>query len=135
MRFDLKSNLALAVSLAIALRNASATVNGSSVDLQGYGSALVAVTTGTMTDGTVTFEVQESDDNAAWSAVADADLQGVETDLSLAATDDDKIKVVGYKGNKRYLRVASTMVAGATGGTFGALILRGHARHKGGVAV
>ncbi|MFF0867635.1 Bbp16 family capsid cement protein [Nonomuraea sp. NPDC003560] len=125
-RFDNVNDISVAVSLPAAAR--TATANGTGVDLNGYNAAAVVITSGTVTDGSVyTFEVQESDDNATFTAVADADLIGTEPTLSSA--DDNVVREVGYKGNKRYIRVALTTVTGATtGGLFAAIVVRGKPR-------
>lgn len=128
---DLYNNLAPVVSLSPAARTASA--DGTGVDLQGYEGALVLVTTGTITDGTHTVELQESDDNSTFSAVADADLQGDEP--AIGAANDNTSYKLGYLGSKRYLRVAVTVAGATTGGVYGASIVRGFARHKGSQAV
>jgi hypothetical protein len=78
------------------------------------------VSTGTVTDaGTASgfsFEVQESDTTAAAdaTAVADADLVGLESALTVTAdTDDDKlIGSIGYIGSKRYVRIVATGTTG-----------------------
>lgn len=86
------------------------------VDLQGFDSCTLLVMTGTVTDaGTasgIVCEVQESDLTTAVSAtaVADAELLGAESALSiLLDTDDNKIiSAIGYVGNARYVRVNYT---------------------------
>jgi hypothetical protein len=103
----------------------NATVTGASVDRAGGGkmfqAALIHIQTGTMTDGTHAITVEESDDNAAWGTVAAGSLQGAAP--TLTGTDDNVIKTLGSLGLKRYLRVKSTVTAGATGGAYGASII------------
>ena len=104
----------------------AATTTGSSVDRAAsaamYQSAMVIVQTGTMTDGTHTISVEESDDNSAWSTVATGDLQG--TAPAIVSTDDNKMFTLGYQGIKRYLRVKTTVTGSpATGGAYGAIVL------------
>jgi hypothetical protein len=126
-RLDNVNDISVAASLAPAAR--TATANGTGVDLTGYNAAAVVITAGTITDGTLyTFEVQESDDNATFTAVADADLIG--TEPALAASDDNAVRELGYKGIKRYIRVALTGATGApaTGGVFAAIVVRGKPR-------
>jgi hypothetical protein len=125
MMRDLKNNFDAVISLAPAARTASA--NGSGVDLSGYGGAMVLVTTGLITDATHTIEVQESEDNATFTAVADADLQG--TEPAIGAADDNKVYRVGYLGNKRYVRVVVTVAGATTGGVLGASVVRGLPRY------
>ncbi|MFM9542320.1 hypothetical protein [Streptomyces turgidiscabies] len=125
---DAYSNVTVRATLAIATRTASA--NGTGVDryLSGaaFQDAMVIVHTGTITDGTHTVEVQDSDDNTTFAAVADTYLQG--TEPAIVAADDDKLFVVGYKGLKRYLRVVVTAAGTTSGGTLGATVLLANPR-------
>lgn len=126
-RLDNVNDFSVAQSLVPAARTAAG--NGTGVDLAGYNAAAVIITSGVITDGTLyTFEVQESDDNSTFTAVADADLIG--TEPALAASDDNVVREVGYKGIKRYIRVAITGATGspATGGVFAAFVVRGKPR-------
>ena len=100
----------------------SATLSGTTkssgewVDVQDFDSLTFIVSTGTVTDaGTASgfaFQVEEGDDTttAGATAVADTDLIGVESDLTVTAdTDDDKvIGTIGYRGTKRYVRMTAT---------------------------
>lgn len=124
---DLYNNVQVKPSLTNALRSATAT--GSAVDRAYNGSmfnsAMVVVHTGTITDGTHTITVEESDDNSAW-ATATA-LQG--TVPAVVAADDDKVFEIGYLGGKRYIRVKSTVSGSpATGGIYDALVVLGDPR-------
>ncbi|UBU10026.1 hypothetical protein [Nonomuraea gerenzanensis] len=123
---DLYSNVLLKQSLLPATRT-NGTVNGSAVDRKedgcDYQAVLVLVTAGTITDGTHTIEVQDSDDGSNFTAVADAFLQGAEP--AIAAADDNKDYAIGYTGLKRYVRVAVTTAGATTGGVFGAAVLLG----------
>lgn len=123
---DLYNLISVAQSLAPAARSSSA--NGAGVDLQGYDSAVVVVETGAITDGTHTIVVQESDDNSAYTAVADADLQG--TEPAIVSTDDNVVFEIGYFGIKRYVRAAVTVAGATTGGVYGAHVVRGNKRKQ-----
>lgn len=123
---DLENRLNVAQSLAPAARTASA--NGTGVDLANYDGAVVEITTGTITDGTHTVEVQESADNATFTAVADADLIGSEP--AIGAADDNVIYKIGYIGTKRYLRGAVTVAGATTGGVYGINVIRGYPRKQ-----
>lgn len=126
---DAYANVTVKATLAIATRTASA--NGTGVDRVGggamYQDAMVVVHTGTITDGTHAVDIQESDDNSAWSSVAAGELQGAEP--SIVAADDDKVFIVGYKGIKRYLRVAVTASGTTTGGVYGATVVLANPRN------
>jgi hypothetical protein len=109
------------VTLATALRT-NGTVNGTAVDTAGTGnnfrSAMLLLVPGTITDGTHTVTLQDSDDGSTFAAVPADQVQGT---LSAAATNTPQRQA--YLGSKRYLR-ASVVTAGATtGGTTTAVIL------------
>ena len=122
MSRDLYSGTEAVQTLAPAARTASA--NGTGVDLAGYNAALVLVNVGAWTDGTHTFEVQDSDDNSTFAAVADDYLIGTEPVVD-AADEDNVVYEVGYKGIRRYLRVIVTCAGTTTGAIYGAVIVRG----------
>ncbi|HEY9369263.1 hypothetical protein [Streptomyces sp.] len=127
MATDMVNSIAVSQSLVPAAR--TATGNGTSVDRTGYEAVTVVIVSGVITDGTLyTFEVKESDDNSTFTAVADADLIG--TEPALAATDDNVVREVGYKGRKRYVRVDLVGATGSpsTGGVFGAFVVLGKGR-------
>ncbi|MBP2583393.1 hypothetical protein J3A78_003871 [Streptomyces sp. PvR006] len=119
------------ITLAQATRT-NGTATGTTVDmhenLDASRSALIVVFTGTMTDGSVAVTLEESSDNSSWSTVAAPDLQGAAP--TIASTDDDKVFELGYVGSKRYLRVKAVTTGATSGGTFGAVIVRGFPRRQ-----
>ncbi len=126
---DLYNNLLVKATVPLALR--TVTVTGTGVDRNedgnGYQSCLIVIPTGTITDGTHTIEVQDSDVlGSGYTAVADAYLQG--TEPAIAAADDDKVYEIGYLGTKRYVRVVGTLAGTTTGGVWGALVVLGDPR-------
>ena len=123
MNFDLYSNIDIAQSLSPAARTTS--VNGTGIDLQGYQAAVFELSTGVITDGTHTLDLQESDDNSAFTSIAASDLLGTESTIAL--TDDNVIKRCGYIGTKRYIRVAMTLSGTTTGGVYGINVIRSRA--------
>lgn len=101
----------------------TATQLSSSIDLAGYHGAVVALLIGAFGDvqsGTIYMEgeLQESNDDSTYTAVADADLLFPPSDAARAGTavgtffqskttaahDLSGIYTVGYRGNKRYLK-------------------------------
>lgn len=117
-------------SLAITTRTAAA--NGTAVDRQlsgasgtneWYGSAMLVVHTGAITDGTHAITLEVSDDNSSWAAAPAADLQG--SLPSIGSSNDDALYEVGYTGTKRYLRAVTSPSGTTTGGVYGATILLG----------
>jgi len=118
-------NISPAISLAPAARTANEA--GAAVDLAGFYGALVVIETGAITDGTHTFELQESADGSNWAPVADTDLLG--TEPVVKAGDENKVFSVGYLGDKRYIRVAVNVSDASNGGVYSAVVLRGFPRH------
>lgn len=120
---DAYNNLLVKNTLTPAAR--TATANGTTVDRAEDSSmfqdALISIAVGTVTDGTHTFEVQDSDDNSSWAAVADAYLQG--TEPAVTSSTDETVYEIGYKGLKRYVRVAVTVATATTGGVYGATVV------------
>jgi hypothetical protein len=106
------------------------TVNGTGVDLhasgQGYRTALAVIHCGAITDGTHTFELQDSADNSTFAAVGDAFLLGAEP--AIVSTDDNEINLIGYTGTKRYLRLSVTTAGATSGGIFSGVIIVGGGR-------
>lgn len=108
---DLKSNIKPVLSLVPATRNAAA--NGTGIDLAGFNAASVVFANGAIggtASPTFTFEVQESDDNTTFTAVADKDLRGTEPVITAA----NQISQVSYIGNKRYIRPVLKTVTGTS---------------------
>ena len=115
---DFHNEFAAATSLAPAAR--TATANGTGVDLAGYRSAAVLFNVGTITDGTHTPKLQESDDNSSFSDVGASDQSG-----TLAALASSTNQEVSYIGSKRYIRAVSTVSGATTGGVYAAVVVRG----------
>ncbi|MGQ0664610.1 MAG: hypothetical protein ACT4P2_13740 [Pseudomonadota bacterium] len=116
---DLKNNIDVVSSLAPA-GNRTASSNGASADLRGYEGAVVTFVSGTITDGTHTPKVQESDDDSTYTDVAAADQLG-----TLATIAANAVQRVGYIGAKRYIRAVVTAAGTTTGGMYIAAIVRG----------
>jgi hypothetical protein len=120
---DIESKIDVNNSLAPAAR--TATANGTGIDLLGYNSAAVAFVVGTITDGTHTPKLQESDDDSTYTDVASGDQSG-----TLAALASDTNQKVGYKGTKRYIRAVSTVSGATTGGVYSAVVIRSNAENQ-----
>ena len=118
-----KTKLAISVSPQVLT---DGTVDGASVDTQNFDSAMVHVTSGTVTDGTHTPSLEDSPDNSAWTAVAAGDLTGAFT--AIAAANDDEVQEVGYIGSERYLRAVVVTTGATTGALVGANIVLGDPR-------
>ena len=118
-KFDMKSDTQVAVGL-IATLSGTTPSKGNIVDLSGYEAATFLVCTGTVTDAGdangFSFEVQESDTTAdvAFTAVANEDLVGLESALTVTSDTADGVAVgsIGYVGAKRYIRIVATGTTG-----------------------
>jgi len=120
-------DLAALMNVVQTLRPQATTVNrtGTGVDLFGYEGAVCVVDSGLWTDGTHTVDIQDSDDNTTFAAVAAANLQGTKPVIN-SGTVDEQFYEVGYIGAKRYLRVDVGVAGATTGAVIGAGVMRGH---------
>jgi hypothetical protein len=88
---------------------------GQIIDRQGFESLEYLIATGSVADADATFTVllEESDaaNMAGAVAVDDADLLGTEALAGFVFSDDDKVRKLGYRGNKRYTRLTITPAA------------------------
>lgn len=82
------------------------------IDMQGYHSLVFAILTGSLADSNATFTVllEEGADSGLSdnTAVSDDDMHGTEALASFVFSDDNTVKKIGYKGNKRYVRLTIT---------------------------
>lgn len=120
---DIENRITLVQSLAPAARAATAT--GSSVDLQGHNSALVAFNFGTWTDGTHTPSLQHSSDNITFVTCDTNSLNGAFVAVSSGA-GSNTVQKVGYTGGFRYVRAVLTIAGATTGAVANAVIVRAH---------
>jgi hypothetical protein len=116
------------LTLPLALR-ANVTANGTSVDksdpsggVDGFTTCLVVVIAGTITDGTHTVTVQDSDDGSSFAAAAAEHVRGT---AAFTTATQNTIAEIGYDGPKRYVRASVTGAGATTGGTVGAIVVLG----------
>lgn len=105
----------------------SATFNGDPLDLKGFDSvALIVSTVAVNGDGNMTVKLQESDESGSgFTDVAPEHVQGEIADPLTAASTTK----IGYRGFKRYLRAALTLNSGTSVGV-GALWILGNASER-----
>jgi len=125
MKDSLYDDTIVRPALAIATRTANTAVNGLTVDMtyqkNMFRSIMFVIQTGTVTDGTTTFTMQDSDDGSGWTAVNSAFVQG--TLPVVTSTNDDIVYEVGYTGERRYVRLVATQAGATSGATIGALAI------------
>lgn len=111
---DLHSNVKQTLAIIPAAIGANATKSGPIIDRQGYGGVEFLANYGSVTTtGTVvTVVMKEGDVTGTMTSVADEDLLGTETLVSLpaaatrtAGSTKEVTKRIGYKGNKRYVQM------------------------------
>src|SRR4051812_35099537 len=92
----------------------TAAANGVSVDLNGFDANVIEIVTGAFggTTPTATAKIQESVDNAAWTDVADVNLDGVTGNPAGFALAASSVQRIGYISTKRYVRVRLDSVGG-----------------------
>lgn len=118
-KIDMRSETTTALGINATLSGTTPSA-GNIVNVTDYQAATFELITGAVTDaGTaagIAFEVQESATTAAvdFTAVADADLIGLESELTITSDAADTVAVanIGYKGTKPYVRVVATGTAG-----------------------
>lgn len=106
------------------------TKTGNTIDRQGFKALEFVIISGVLTDAVYTTTLEEGDQaNMSDAAtVADKDMipnVGGTTQASFALTDDSVCKKVGYKGNKRYVRVKVVQSGATTGGYLCAIAVQG----------
>lgn len=116
-----------------AITAGNATLTSQIIDRAGYESLDFLFASGTITDSTFTITIYESDDSgmSGETAVAAADLLGLAAGtntFTFVAADDDLVKKVGYKGNKRYVRAKAVQSGATTGGYLCAVAMQGNPR-------
>ncbi len=121
---DLASNIGAVAALASAVQ--SAAVNGAAIDTLGFGSVAFILSTGAIvSDGDFGAKVQESDNGADFTD-ADAGFVDSTAPATLGATSVYKL---GYRGHKRFVRLAITK-AGGTSIAAGAIAILGDAAQR-----
>ena len=119
---DLYSNIGAVLALAPAVQSSAAT--GTAIDLQEFGSVVIAVNTGAVAgDGDFGVKLQHSDTTTSGEFVDAPDtVVASNAPATLEASSAYKLK---YVGSKRYVRLALTK-AGGTSIAAGAVAVLGH---------
>lgn len=107
---DLYSNIGVAQAIVPAVKTDAG--DGAAIDLKGFNRVAFVVNTGAVAgSGDFGVKVQESD--AADTGFADADAAVVDSNApaTLAASSAYKL---GYRGHKRYVRLALTKAGGTS---------------------
>ncbi len=123
---DIASNIGAVPALAPAVQAAATT--GAAIDTKGFGSLAIVVNTGAIAgDGDFGVKLQDSDTTTSGDfADAAADVVDSNAPATLEASSTYKL---GYRGFKRYVRIALTK-AGGTSIAAGAVAVLGQAQSR-----
>lgn len=107
------------------------TTNGNWIDLQGFDAVEFYFVTGSVADGDYLPLIMDSESSAGShsdaAAVADTFLTNTEANTGFTSDDDDNsIKRIGYRGNKRYVRFSVVSTNTSLGATLGAVAVKGY---------
>lgn len=119
---DLSPNIGVVQAVAPQVLNATDT--SAAIDLLGFESAALVIQTGAIAgSGNFTAKLQENDTTTAgdFTDVAAEHLTGTFP----ASLEADAVVRVGYRGNKRYIRLILTKNSG-TSIAVGAVLVKGH---------
>lgn len=107
----------------------TATANGTGIDTKGAESVVFVADVGTVV-GTCTMQVQDSDDNSSYAAIAAGNLTTGAQPTAVTTANDNTTLAIGYKGGRRYVRWAITGAPTSIG--LSAAVVLGHLRRAGG---
>lgn len=119
------------IGLNIQAITTNTTTAGSAVDTADFnGGVNIVFQAGTLTDGTYTPYITESDDNVTYTAVADeylvaqdpSNVGALAPEAQAALTVSNTVSKIGYVGYKRYIKAALVSTGVTSGGTLGAVV-------------
>ena len=110
---DLHNNIEVRRAIAPVVATDNTALVSAIIDCAGYDGVEFGIVAGTIADADATFTVLVEDGNAAdlvadGAAVADSQLLGTEAGASFQFDDDNETRKIGYRGNKRYVRLTIT---------------------------
>lgn len=125
--YDLHNNIFVENALNNTAISSNTTTTGSAISVAGYEAIEIVFKAGAITDGDYTPLITESDTSGgSYTAVSDDDLIGTEAAAAFLDDDDDhKVSRIGYRGIKPYIKVALVSTNVTTGGTLGAIVIKG----------
>jgi hypothetical protein len=124
---DLMNNVHVVNAIPpVAARTDNTAIVSSIIDVRDFDSCMFAISVGANTDVNATFAVllEESDASnmSGQNAVADADLNGLESLAGFQFDDDNETRKLGYRGSKRYIRLTITPTGNDSGNIFVAAV-------------
>jgi hypothetical protein len=128
---DLMNNIHLARALSpVAAVTDNTPFVSEIIDTKGYDSLTFAILTGSLADADATFTVLVEHDDAAnlatAAAVPDEQLVGTEALAGFTFAHDNACRKIGYRGNKRYVRLTITPANNSGNAFVAAVAILGH---------
>lgn len=131
---DMKSNVLVKNSIPPVTVSNNDNTTGAVIDTSGYGSLTYVIHSATLADSDITLTptIQECavDNCSDASTVAAGQLIGTVAGATFAATDDNTVKTIGYKGYKRYSRIVMTPANNTGAALFGVEAILGHPKYR-----
>ncbi len=126
---ELHNNISAVRVISPISQAGNAAMVGAIMDMQGWGAAEFLITLGTITTAGTTYTALLEEGAVAnlsdAVAVADADLLGTEALASFIDSEVNTTKKLGYKGNKRYIRLTMTPAGNTGASTMSAVCVKG----------
>jgi len=119
---DVVNNILARVAIPATAITTNTTVNGLVIDTQGMIGGGFLIQSATITDGTFTPVIKESDDPgmSGETDVPDLGLSVTEASIAFVAADDNTVKKINVENSKRFITIDIGSTAVTTGGTIGA---------------
>ena len=122
-KFDSYSSMKVVNAVAPVSHGSTSDITGITVDTQGFEECTFALLNGLINDLVSTVLIEDSPDDSVWTAVTDANLLGLESDLTIAADDDTAVAQIGYNGGQRYVRLSYIVTTGSGANLIGAICI------------
>lgn len=131
MEYDLHNSVLQRAAVPTTAIAADGDTDGGAIDTLGYESVEFIALSGTLTDGTYTLGIEESNTGAfaGEENVVDAELV-LGAPVVFAAADDDTALRIGTIAKKRYVRLVITAATVTTGGTISAVAVLSNAHTR-----
>lgn len=128
--YEIHHGITTETALDITEITTNTTVNGETIDRNGFEALEFTFLSGTLTDGTYAIKLQHgaASDGSDMADITDEAL--VLGSADFASTEDDITKRLGYIGKERYVRAVVTSTSVTSGGTLSATAVLAHAKHK-----
>lgn len=128
MTRELHNNIKVMKAKSTATIATDTTTAGDIIDLAGYGSCEFVILSGTLVDGAYAPKIEVGNNSGLNDAVelTGSSLLGTTALGSLALTDDNAVKKIGFKVNTyRYARLSIVSTATTSGGPISAIAILG----------